>query len=95
MDDLPGDLKRRCTTRPAPDMLFARSDPGNSLLMSKARGTVKQLDRAGTMSVHFVEAADHTFSRRAPAKGFWPPSSRIYANATGVKLYAFSRLTIL
>jgi hypothetical protein len=45
-------------------------DPGYSLLMSKASGTVKRLDRAGTMSFHFVEDSDQTFSRRAPRERF-------------------------
>jgi hypothetical protein len=38
--------------------------------MFKASRTVKQLCRAGKMSVHFIENADHTFSRQGPRQAF-------------------------
>jgi alpha-beta hydrolase superfamily lysophospholipase len=64
-NDLPGDLDRAVQSHRRLACFFAEGDPGFSLLMSSARRKVKQLCRAGKMSLHFIKDADHTFSRHA------------------------------
>jgi pimeloyl-ACP methyl ester carboxylesterase len=63
-EDLPGDLERIVRANRHLGCFFSRSDPGYRLLVHHARRKVSELCRSGRMSVHFIEQADHTFSRR-------------------------------
>jgi hypothetical protein len=67
-EDLPGDLARAVKAGRHLACFFARSDPGYGILTLYARRAVKELLREGSMSVHFLEDADHTFSRRGPRR---------------------------
>ena len=67
-EDLPGDLERVVRAGRHLACFFARSDPGYGILRFYARRKLKELRRAGSMSVYFLEDADHTFSRRAPRR---------------------------
>src|SRR5262249_52103691 len=64
-DDLPGDLERVAKAGRHLACFFARSDPGYGLLQLHARRKVDELCRAGNLDLHFLDDADHTFSRRA------------------------------
>jgi len=66
-EDLPDDLERVSKAGRYLSCFFARSDPGYGLLMLGAKQKVKELLRAGRMSLYFFDDADHTFSRR-PAR---------------------------
>jgi alpha-beta hydrolase superfamily lysophospholipase len=66
-NDLAGDLERVRQHHRRLACFFARSDPGYDLLMA-ARRKVKQLSRASQLSIHFIEHADHTFSRQQPRR---------------------------
>jgi pimeloyl-ACP methyl ester carboxylesterase len=63
-EDLPGDLVRIAQTGRHLAFFFSRADPGYGLLQFHAQRKARALCRAGKMSVHFIEDADHTFSRR-------------------------------
>jgi alpha/beta superfamily hydrolase len=63
-EDLPGDLERAARSGRHLAFFFARSDPGHALLLLGAKHQVHELGRAGRLSLHFIEDADHTFSRR-------------------------------
>lgn len=47
------------------DLVFSPEDPGRELLTRQAGLLVKQLQRDGELSMHVVDSADHTFSRKA------------------------------
>jgi pimeloyl-ACP methyl ester carboxylesterase len=64
-EDLPGDLRRVATTGRHLAFFFAESDPGRALLTLHGGRQVKEMRRAGTLSLTVLENADHTFSRRA------------------------------
>jgi hypothetical protein len=64
-EDLPGDLDRIVRAGRHLACFFSRSDPGYGLLELHAGRKVNSLCRAAGMSLHFIEDADHTFSRRA------------------------------
>jgi hypothetical protein len=64
-EDVPGDLERIAQTGRHLACFFARSDPGYGLLTLRAKKEVAGLVRAGSMSMAFVDDADHTFSRHA------------------------------
>jgi dienelactone hydrolase len=64
-EDVPGDLERIAQAGRHLACFFARSDPGYGLLMLRAKKAVTGLVRAGSMSMAFVDDADHTFSRHA------------------------------
>lgn len=64
--DLPGDLQRIAEANRHLACFFARADPGYDILTFYARRKLKELRRTGRMEVHFIDGADHTFSRRAP-----------------------------
>jgi pimeloyl-ACP methyl ester carboxylesterase len=64
-EDLPGDLERVEKAGRRLACFFSRSDPGFGLLSLYAGQKVKEMQRAGSMSIYFVEEADHTFSLRA------------------------------
>jgi pimeloyl-ACP methyl ester carboxylesterase len=63
-EDLPGDLERIAQAGRHLAFFLSREDPGYGLLRFHARRKSRALCRAGKMSVHFVEDADHTFTRR-------------------------------
>jgi pimeloyl-ACP methyl ester carboxylesterase len=63
-EDLPGDLERNVQAGRHLAFFFSRADPGYGLLQFHARRKARALCRAGKMSVHFIEDADQTFSRR-------------------------------
>lgn len=46
--------------------ILARRDPGYDILMTSAGKTAKKLRKQGAISIHFVEDADHTFSKYKP-----------------------------
>jgi pimeloyl-ACP methyl ester carboxylesterase len=62
--DLPGDLRRIAKAGRQLTFFFAESDPGLALLMLHGGRQVKEMRRAGTLSLTVLENADHTFSRR-------------------------------
>src|SRR5206468_653836 len=64
-EDLPGDLERIARAGRHLACFFSRSDPGYPLLTFSAAKKVEEMSRAGRLSVHFIEDADHTFTRRA------------------------------
>jgi pimeloyl-ACP methyl ester carboxylesterase len=64
-ENLPGDLDRIVNAGRHMAFFFARSDPGHLLLAAHAGRKVAQLCSTGHLSLHFMDAADHTFSRRA------------------------------
>ena len=68
-EDLPGDLERIEKAGRHLACFFASSDPGYGLLTFHARRKVKELLRAGKMSVFFIDNADHTFSQAQSAPG--------------------------
>ena len=45
--------------------MFSRPDPGHALLRDGAGGVLPRLIRRGSVTIEFVEDADHTFSRSA------------------------------
>ncbi len=62
-EDLPGDLDRVVKANRHLTCFFARSDPGYGILTFHAQRKVNELCRAGKLSLHFIDDADHTFSR--------------------------------
>ena len=46
------------------DFVFSTSDPGHGILTAQAGRTLRKLTGDGTISLSFIEHADHTFSRR-------------------------------
>lgn len=57
---------RRIAARSRPiDFVFSSTDPGLGLLRAGAGRFVDRLARAGRLSIHVVDGADHTFSRSA------------------------------
>ncbi|MCF6235878.1 MAG: hypothetical protein L3J70_05825 [Gammaproteobacteria bacterium] len=46
--------------------ILARSDPGYDILMTSAGKTAKKLINDGKIDIHFIEDADHTFSKYQP-----------------------------
>lgn len=46
--------------------VFARSDPGYDILMTSAGKTAKKLMNDGLIDIHFIDDADHTFSKYKP-----------------------------
>lgn len=63
-EDLPGDLERIRGSGRHLTCFFSRSDPGYGLLTLHAADKTDELRRAGVMTVHFLDQADHTFSQR-------------------------------
>ncbi len=63
-DDLPGDLVRIERRGRHLTCVFARSDPGYSLLLFLAGRKVNELCDRGRMKLFFIDDADHTFSRQ-------------------------------
>lgn len=66
-EDLPGDMERIAQAGRQLTCVFARSDPGYTLLKLGAGRKVKELQRAGKLDLYFLEG-DHTFSRREPRR---------------------------
>ena len=46
--------------------ILSRSDPGYDILMTNAGKVIKQLLKSNKIQIHFVENADHTFSKYKP-----------------------------
>ncbi|MFO0878175.1 MAG: alpha/beta fold hydrolase [Gemmataceae bacterium] len=69
-EDLPADLRRIAQAGRHLSFFFSRSDPGYDLLETGAGKEMENLCRAGKAEVHFIEDADHTFSRRAAREAF-------------------------
>jgi hypothetical protein len=64
-EDLRGNLQRIAAADRQLTFFFARSDPAQRSLTLHAKREVKRLQRAGKLSLHFIEDADHSFTRRA------------------------------
>lgn len=64
-DDLAAEVRRVLTRRASLDFVFARGDPGIELLRRQGGRQVRRLERDGRFGVHFIEHADHTFTRHA------------------------------
>ena len=64
--ELNGDLARLAASGIQLTFLFARDDPGYSLLLTHAASTVRRLTRRGSAEIRFIENADHTFSSKRP-----------------------------
>jgi hypothetical protein len=62
---LASDLGRYELRSRAIDFFFSRNDPGFELLDSGARWVAARLRRRRLSTVHLIESADHTFSRKA------------------------------
>ena len=58
-------LERYAAAGRALHFVFSTNDPGHAILLSEAGPTVRRLLAQGAIGVHFVDGADHTFSRHA------------------------------
>jgi pimeloyl-ACP methyl ester carboxylesterase len=63
VDDLTDDLQRLAGSRRQVSMFFSTTDPGYSILTSKAGRQARQMLQSGQLQTHFTDNADHTFSR--------------------------------
>lgn len=64
-DDLVSELRAIERQGTRLHFVFSRTDPGHALLMQDARAEVDRLLRTGTITIDFVDHADHTFTPRA------------------------------
>lgn len=64
-EDLTNDLKQVMAAGRHLSMFFSTSDPGYSILTSKAGRQTKHMLKRGQLSLKFLEDSDHTFSRHA------------------------------
>jgi len=61
-DDLASELKAAARHGVRLDLVFADSDPGHDLLVRSAGSEVDRRRRAGSLTINFIERADHTFT---------------------------------
>jgi len=47
-------------------LFLSRSDPGYDILITGSGGVAKKLIKQGKVKIHFIENADHTFSKNVP-----------------------------
>lgn len=64
-ENLTNDLKRVMAAGRHLSMFFSTSDPGYSILTSKAGRQTKRMLQRGRLSLKFLDESDHTFSRHA------------------------------
>ncbi len=64
-DDLAADLRKAAGHGVRMHFVFADTDPGHSMLRAQAGSMPDRLMRARSLSIDFIEQADHTFTPRA------------------------------
>lgn len=68
-DDAPNDLNIdliKLSDKTHLSFVLSRSDPGYDILMTSAGKVAKKLIKEGMIDIHFIEDADHTFSKYKP-----------------------------
>ena len=65
-DLLATDITRITNSNTDLQFILSRNDPGYDILSTNAGKTVRKLKRLKKIGIHFIENADHTFSRYTP-----------------------------
>lgn len=83
-DDLAGDLLRAAQAGRPLRFVFATDAPGCTLLHRQGGPVVQRLAREGSLSLEFVDGADHTFTRGPVRESLVQRLDRLMLGACGV-----------
>jgi alpha/beta superfamily hydrolase len=83
-DDLAGDLLSAARARRPLRFVFATDAPGCTLLHRQGGPVVQRLAREGSLSLDFVDGADHTFTRAPVRESLVQRLDRLMLDACGV-----------